>query len=186
MSGTQTVFQQPARRESAAWRRARALFVTNPTSIPPLETALHDITPWVSPTPADTLHAVLRALIASSRQRLAGALNAELTRLDWSVWQRLRTEVLGGADSAKYGAQLIKRMGDKLAQEYGRGFEAQNLRLMMQFALAFPDAEKVASLMRHLSWCHFFNLLPLKTEQARQFYANQAASQTWYLCELHQ
>ena len=38
-------------------------------------------------TPADgsTLHAELRALITTSRQRLAGAVNAELTRLYWSV-----------------------------------------------------------------------------------------------------
>lgn len=33
----------------------------------------------------NALHAELRALIASSRQRLAGAVNAELTRLYWAV-----------------------------------------------------------------------------------------------------
>lgn len=80
------------------------------------------------PAPADSLYAELRALIASSRQRLAGAVNAELTRLYWAVGERLRTEVLGGADRAKYGDQLIKRVGEKLAQEFGRGFEAKNLR----------------------------------------------------------
>ncbi len=37
-----------------------------------------------------------------------------------------------------------------------------------------------------MSWSHFVNLLPLKTEQARQFYANQAASQTWSVRELRQ
>ena len=45
------------------------------------------------PTPANSLpdtapkalHAELRVLIASSRQRLAGAVNAELTRLYWNV-----------------------------------------------------------------------------------------------------
>ncbi|UUZ65921.1 DUF1016 N-terminal domain-containing protein [Polaromonas sp. P1-6] len=57
------------------------------------------------------LYTELRALIASSRQRLAGTVNAELTRLYWSVGERLRTEVLGGADRAKYGDQLINRVG---------------------------------------------------------------------------
>lgn len=142
--------------------------------------------PGKSPTPADTLHAELRALIASSRQQLAGAVNAELTRLYWSVGQRLRTEVLGGADRAKYGDQLIQRMGDQLAQEFGRGFEAKNLRRMMQFAQVFSEPEIVATLSRQLSWSHFVNLLPLKTEQARQFYAYQAASQTWSVRELRQ
>ena len=116
--------------------------------------------PGAAPTPTDNLHAELRSLIASSRQRLAGAVNAELTRLYWSVGKRLHTEVLGGAGRAKYGDQLIKRVGDQLAQEFGRGFEAKNLRRMVQFALAFPDTEKVASLMRHLSWTHFCNFFP--------------------------
>ena len=124
----------------------------------------------------NALHAELRALIAGSRQRLAGAVNAELTRLYWSVGERLRTEVLGGADRAKYGDQLINRVGDQLAQEFGRGFEAKNLRRMVQFAQAFPLPEIVATLSRQLSWSHFVNLLPLKTEPARQFYASQAAA----------
>jgi hypothetical protein len=106
-------------------------------------------------TSADTLHAELRTLIANSRQRLAGAVNAELTRLYWNVGQRLRTQVLGGADRAKYGDQLIKRVGDQLAQEFGLGFEAKNLRRMVQFAAAFPDTEIVATLSRHLGWTHF-------------------------------
>jgi predicted nuclease of restriction endonuclease-like (RecB) superfamily len=130
------------------------------------------------------LYDELRTLIASSRQRLAGAVNAELTRLYWSVGERLRTEVLGGADRAKYGDQLINRVGDQLAQEFGRGFEAKNLRRMVQFAQAFPQIEIVATLSRQLSWSHFVNLLPLKTEQARQFYASQAATNTWSVREL--
>jgi hypothetical protein len=61
------------------------------------------ITQAASQTVADTLHTELRAPIANSRQGLVGAVNAELTRLYWSVGQRLRTEVLGGVDRAKYG-----------------------------------------------------------------------------------
>ena len=121
--------------------------------------------PGAAPTPADNLHAELRSLIASSRQRLAGAVNAELTRLYWSVGKRLHTEVLGGAERAKYGDQLIKRMGDQLAQEFGRGFEVKNLRRMVQFAHVFAEPEIVATLSRQLSWSHFVNLLPLKTDR---------------------
>ncbi|MGB4115142.1 MAG: DUF1016 N-terminal domain-containing protein [Polaromonas sp.] len=76
-------------------------------------------------------------------------------------------------------------MGDQLAQEFGRGFEAKNLRRMLQFAVAFPDAEKVASLMRHLSWTHFLQLLPLKTDVARWFYAQQSVESGWSVRELH-
>lgn len=136
------------------------------------------------PPQAAALHAKLRRLIASSRQRLAGAVNAELTRLYWAVGHRLHTEVLGGADRATYGDKLINRLGEQLAQEFGRGFEAKNLRRMVQFAQMFPLPEIVATLSRQLSRSHFVNLLPLKTEPARQFYASQAATNTWSVREL--
>jgi len=84
-------------------------------------------------TSADALHAELRTLIANSRQRLAGAVNAELTRLYWNVGQRLRTEVLREG-RASYGAQLLDQLGQQLSQEFGRGFEAKNLRRIVQFA----------------------------------------------------
>lgn len=137
------------------------------------------------PQPADRLHAELRALIASTRQRLAGAVNAELTRLYWTVGQRLANEVLGG-ERASYGSQLMARLGQQLAAEFGRGFEAKNLQRMVQFAQAFPEAEIVVTLSRQLSWSHVVALLPLKKPAALSFYAQQCAEQRWSVRELRQ
>jgi predicted nuclease of restriction endonuclease-like (RecB) superfamily len=136
-------------------------------------------------TSADKLHAELRTLIASSRQRLAGEVNAELTRLYWHVGQRLRTEVLGGADRAKYGAKLLDQLGAQLAQEFGRGFESRNLRRMVKFAEAFPDPAIVSTLSTKLSWSHWVAIIALKSPQARQHYAHQAGQQAWSVRELH-
>ena len=137
----------------------------------------------LAPTLAGNLHAELRALIASSRQRLAGAVNAELTRLYWTVGQRLNSEQLGG-ERASYGAQLLDQLGQQLSQEFGRGFETRNLRRMLRFAQAFPDAEIVSTLSTQLSWSHLVAIVPLKTAQARQFYAAQAAHEAWSVREL--
>lgn len=139
----------------------------------------------VMPLSVDNLYTELRTLIASSRQRLAGAVNAELTRLYWAVGQRLATEVLGG-ERAQYGSQLMARLGQQLTAEFGRGFEAKNLRRMVQFVQAFPEPENVASLMRQLSWTHFLQLIPVKTEPARTFYAQQCIEQRWSVRELRQ
>ena len=136
-----------------------------------------------SPDP-QPLYAELRALIASSRQRLAGAVNAELTRLYWAVGQRLRTEVVGDA-RASYGTQLLDQLGQQLAQEFGRGFESRNLRRMVKFAEGFPDAAIVSTLSTKLSWSHMVAIVALKTPQARQFYAQQAAQDGWSVRELH-
>lgn len=65
----------------------------------------------------------------------------------------------GGGERARYDAQLLNRLGERLAQEFGRGFEARDLRRMVQFSQAFADTEIVASLMRQLSWTHFLQLL---------------------------
>ena len=55
---------------------------------------------------------------------------------------------------------------------------------MVQFAQAFAEPEKVASLMRQLSWTHFLQLIPVKTEEARWFYAQQCLQARWSVREL--
>ncbi|MDP2106508.1 MAG: DUF1016 N-terminal domain-containing protein, partial [Desulfobulbaceae bacterium] len=132
---------------------------------------------------ADALHSELRTLIAASRERLAGAVNAELTRLYWHVGDRLRREVLGG-ERAAYGSKVIDHLGSRLVAEFGRVFEAKNLHRMVKFAELFPDPEIVASLMRQLSWTHFLQLLPLKDAEARAFYARVSATEGWSVREL--
>ena len=54
------------------------------------------------------LHAERRTLIASSRQRLAGAVNAELTRLYWALGQRLELLQMhkDGITLAEYWTEL--------------------------------------------------------------------------------
>ena len=89
-----------------------------------------------------------------------------------------------GGERAQYGSQLMARLGLQLAQEFGRGFEAKDLRRMVQFAQAFPEPEKVAALMRQLSWTHFLQLIPVKTEDARWFYAQQCLQARWSVREL--
>ena len=47
---------------------------------------------------------------------------------------------------------------------------------MLQFAEQFQDIEIVSTLSTQLSWSHFLELLPLKSQEARLFYARQASS----------
>jgi predicted nuclease of restriction endonuclease-like (RecB) superfamily len=73
-----------------------------------------------------------------------------------------------------------------LAQEFGRGFEAKNLRRMAQFVQAFPSPQIVATLSRQLSWSQMVTLLPLKSEEARTYYSHMAALEGWSVRELRQ
>ena len=135
-------------------------------------------------TPPESLHTELRALIATSRQRLASAVNAELTRLYWTVGQRLASEVLGG-ERAGYGVRLLDQLGQQLSQEFGRGFESRNLRRMVKFAQAFPDAAIVSTLSTQLSWSHLVAIVALKSPESRAYYAQRAAQDGWSVRELN-
>ncbi|AGU51783.1 hypothetical protein VAPA_1c47160 [Variovorax paradoxus B4] len=125
-----------------------------------------------------------RALITASRQRLAGAVHAELTRLYWTAGQRLASEVLGG-ERAGYGARLLDPLGQQLAQESGRGFESRNLRRMVKFAEAFPEVEIVSTLSTPLSWSRLVAIVALKTPEARAFDAQHAVQDGWRVRELN-
>lgn len=137
------------------------------------------------PPSADRLHAELRALIASSRQRLSSMVNVQLTGLYWSMGHRLTAEV-SGRERSPYGSQLLDKLGQQLSQEFGRGFEARNLRRMIKFAQAFPDAEILSTLSTKLSWSHFVAIVALKSPQAQHFYASQAVHEGWSVRELVQ
>ena len=119
---------------------------------------------------SDFLIEELKNLINQARNRVASTVNAELTMLYWQIGLRIRTEVLQN-ERAEYGEQIVASVSRQLTEEFGKGFERKNIFRMMQFAELFPDTEIVASLMRQLSWTHFIQLLPLKDELKRNFYA---------------
>jgi len=54
----------------------------------------------------------------------------------------------------------------------------------MQFANQFSDFEIVSPLATQLSWTHFTELLPLKTQEARLYYAQDAAARGYGAKEL--
>jgi len=137
-------------------------------------------------TPVDgleSLHAELRVLIASTRQRLSATVNAELSQLYWTVGRRLSNAVPAG-ERAEYGTQLMRRVGQKLEQEFGRGFDGPNLRRMVQFAQTFSNSEIVVTLSHKLSWSHFLLLITVKADAARKYYAEQSIAECWGVREL--
>jgi hypothetical protein len=73
-----------------------------------------------------------------------------------------------------------------LAERYGNNYQEKNLRRMVQFAERFADLTIVATLARQLSWSHFKELIPIKDEKARFFYAAEASNRDFGVRELHQ
>lgn len=120
----------------------------------------------------------IQALIETSRQRSAAAVNAELTLLFWRIGQRIHVELLAGR-RAEYGEEILVSLAKQLTVQYGRGFGEKNLRRMVKFALTYTDEPIVATLSRQLSWSHFVMLLALKEPMQRDYYTQMASIERW-------
>lgn len=115
-------------------------------------------------------------VIEEGQAAAARQANLALTLTFWRLGRLVGEEVLG-AERAAYGEKIVVSLGRQLVERYGRSYEEKNLRRMIQFAQQFPDEQTVVSLGRQLSWTHFRALLPLKSPEARAFYAQEAVSQ---------
>ena len=82
----------------------------------------------------------------------------------------------GGQARATYGTQLLPQLALALTHEFGKGFDASNLRNMRLFYQAFP----ICDALRHeLSWTHYRLLLRVDGPEARMWYMKEAADQNW-------
>jgi predicted nuclease of restriction endonuclease-like (RecB) superfamily len=130
-------------------------------------------------TPTDPqLLGDIRRLIEQSRRQLAGTVNSALTLLYWHIGQRIRTDVLG-SERAAYGEKIISVLSKQLEADYGRGFSSKNLRHMLRFAEAFPDAAIVSAARRQLSWTHFRTLIYIDDPLKRDFYLQMCQQEGW-------
>ncbi|NLR60404.1 DUF1016 domain-containing protein [Chitinophaga polysaccharea] len=125
----------------------------------------------------------LSELIEQSQQQVFSYANSTLTLLFWRIGQRINDEILKNK-RAEYAKQIVSTLSTQLKSHYGRNFEIRNLRRMLQFAEQFTDLETIQPLSRQLSWSHFVELLPLKHQEARLFYAQLAVDQTLGIREL--
>jgi predicted nuclease of restriction endonuclease-like (RecB) superfamily len=92
--------------------------------------------------------------------------------LFWNIGHCVNYDILHNK-RADYGKQIVVSLSRQLTEKYGRSFEEKNLRRMLQFAEQFTDKEIIVSLSRQLSWSHFLALIPLKTIDAKMYYAHE-------------
>jgi predicted nuclease of restriction endonuclease-like (RecB) superfamily len=120
----------------------------------------------------------IRRLIETARQRTATYVNAELTMLYWRVGERIRREILK-SKRAEYGAAIVVTVSARLAPEFGDGFGKRNLFRMVKFAECFSQENIVSTLSAQLSWSHFVEILQVRDQLAREFYAEMCRMERW-------
>lgn len=122
-------------------------------------------------------------LIEQSKRHIASQANSTLTLLFWQIGKRINDEILQNK-RADYGKQILLTVSTKLVLSYGRSFSERNLRRMIQFSEQFSDLNIVSPLATQLSWSHFSELLALKSNEARMFYALKSKEEKWSRREL--
>ncbi|MEO6322298.1 MAG: PDDEXK nuclease domain-containing protein [Polaromonas sp.] len=132
--------------------------------------------PSTPTAPLSGLLEALRGLIQQGRQQALRAVDMVQVQTCWELGRHIVEFEQGGEARAAYGKRLLPDLAQALTREFGRGFDASNLRYMRLFYNAFPIRDAV----RHeLSWTHYRLLLRVSSAEARQWYANEAATQNW-------
>jgi predicted nuclease of restriction endonuclease-like (RecB) superfamily len=136
-----------------------------------------------TPINETTLFSQISKIIEKRKNRAGMYANREVTLMYWEIGRYIGLVLLGG-ERAEYGKKIFATLSQNLIKKYGSGFELRTLRRMVQFAELFPDKKIVSTLSTHLSWSHFIEILPLETEKARLYYANDAITRNLGIREL--
>jgi predicted nuclease of restriction endonuclease-like (RecB) superfamily len=118
----------------------------------------------------------LREVIQTARQQALRAVDVVQVRTCWNIGRHIVEFEQGGASRAAYGKRLLADLAENLTVEFGKGFDASNLRYMRLFYQAFPNCD---ALRHELSWTHYRSLLRVDDAAAREWYMNEAAAQNW-------
>ncbi len=126
----------------------------------------------------DDLYNRIVTLIENAKRNVAIKVNNEMTFLYWNIGRDITENVLNN-QKAEYGKSVIKKLSKKLVSEYGRGYGERNIFRMLKFYDYFQDFEILSTLSAKLSWSHFVELLQVKDDLKRNFYATICANEYW-------
>jgi predicted nuclease of restriction endonuclease-like (RecB) superfamily len=127
----------------------------------------------------------LRTLIVEARQDVARSVNSALVLLYWKVGQRIKQDILK-EKRAEYGEEIVPTLSAQLVKDFGNGFSPPNLSRMVRLVEVFPHLNILSTLSKELSWSHFVEIIPLKDDLQREFYAEMCRVERWSVRTLRQ
>jgi len=118
----------------------------------------------------------IRQIIEQARQRVNQTVNSEMVQAYWHIGRLIVEDEQQGQQRAAYGKQQLQQLSDHLTREFGKGFDASNLRNMRSFYLCFPNRD---ALRHKLSWTHYRLLIRVESPKAREWYMQETMDQNW-------
>ena len=118
----------------------------------------------------------IKTLLHASRQHLQQTINTTMVQTYWNIGRLIVEDEQSGKERAEYGKKQLETIAETLTQEFGKGFDARNLRKMRQFYNTFPKWDSVST---KLSWTHYRRLMQIENQEARAWYINESIANNW-------
>ena len=122
------------------------------------------------------LYGAIRQVLESARKSAYKAVNFAMVQAYWQIGRLILEDEQNGEARAEYGKKVLDELAKRLTAEFGKGFDASNLRYMRLFYKAFPNCD---TLRHELSWSHYRLLLRVDNPAARDWYMNEAVAENW-------
>ena len=127
----------------------------------------------------------ISSIIEKRKFSLVTTANSHLIFMFWEIGKYINQIILED-NRADYGKKILSTVSTKLVTQYGKSFVEANLYRMKRFATVFSDVNVISDFAPFLSWSHFCEIMRIKDEEARLFYAKDAVERQSGIRELRQ
>ena len=120
----------------------------------------------------------IKTKIQNSRIKALKSVNKEMINLYWELGK----SIVERQERNGWGKAIVENIANDLQQSFPsiQGFSSQNLWRMRKFYMNYKDNEKLAPLVREISWSHNIIIFEkLKDDQAKEFYLQMIRKFGW-------
>ena len=137
-------------------------------------------------------------VLEKAKQNAKTAVNLSMVYAYYEIGRMIVEEEQHGENRAAYGKQLLKELSAYLTNAFGKGYSAENLKLMRRFynvyskdqigETVFTQFENLPAVSTgrkfYLSWSHYLKLMRIDNVDERHFYEIESVKNDWSLTEL--
>lgn len=120
----------------------------------------------------------VKQLIHKKQYKVLKTINSETINLYWEIGE----EIYRQQREKGWGKSIVKVLSKELEKEFpgAKGYSAANLWRMRNFYLSYRDSEKLAPLVREISWSNNIVIMEkCKDELQREFYIQMSKRYGW-------
>ena len=120
----------------------------------------------------------LKDLIHKKQYQVLKSINSETVNLYWEIGE----EIYRQQEENDWGKSIVQVLSTELQKEFpgAKGYSAANLWRMRNFYLTYRDSEKLAPLVREISWSNNIIIMEkCKDDLQREFYIQMVKRHGW-------